>query len=149
MLYDLIKTLHIISATWLFGAGCSTAFHLLWAWRSGDAKIIRRAAGGVVLADWLFTALPGLLQPATGVGLILLAGIDPWASWLVAVYVLYLVALGCWLPVAAIQMRLAHVKGDISVQDRRLMRRWLCLGGPAFSALVVVFYLMVAKPSLW
>jgi uncharacterized membrane protein len=149
MLYDLVKTLHILSSTWLFGAGCSTAFHLLWAWSSGEARIIRRAARGVVLADWLFTLLPGVLQPASGIALILLAGIDPWSSWLVAAYGLYLLALGCWIPVAAIQIRLARGNGEITLAERRMLRRWLCLGVPAFSALVGVFYLMVAKPELW
>lgn len=149
MLYDLVKTLHILTATWLFGAGCSTAFHMLWAWRSGEAGIIRRAAGGVVLADWLFTAIPGVLQPATGIVLIVMAGIDPWSSWLVVAYGLFMLALACWLPVAAIQIRLARGTAPIGRNDHAAFRRWLTLGCPAFGAVIIIFYLMVAKPALW
>ena len=149
MFYDLVKTLHILSATWLFGAGCATAFHMLWAWHSADGGIIRRAAKGVVLADWLFTAIPGILQPATGIILIVTAGIDPWSSWLVAAYGLFVLALACWLPVAAIQIRLARGTAAIGRDDHAAFRHWLALGVPAFSAVVVIFYLMVAKPALW
>jgi uncharacterized membrane protein len=149
MLYDLVKTFHILSATWLFGAGCSTAFHMLWAWRSGEAQIIRRVARGVVLADWLFTAIPGTLQPVSGLAMILLAGIDPWSSWLIVAYGLYLLAFACWVPVALIQIRLANGGDVLTPVEHRLFRCWVSLGIPAFSALVAVFYLMVAKPVLW
>ncbi|HWT96249.1 MAG TPA: DUF2269 domain-containing protein [Terriglobales bacterium] len=149
MLYDLVKTLHILTATWLFGAGCSTAFHMLRAWRSGEAGIIRYAARSTVLADWLFTAIPGILQPVTGIALIVMAGIDPWSSWLVAAYGLFVLALVCWLQVAAIQIRLARGTAAIGADDRAAFRRWLILGCPGFSAVLIIFYLMVAKPALW
>lgn len=32
---------------------------------------------------------------------------------------------------------------------RRMAQQWFWLGVPAFTAMVVVFYLMVAKPPLW
>ena len=149
MLYDLVKTLHILTATWLFGAGCSTAFHMLWAWRSGEANIIRRAARATVLADWMFTAVPGVLQPLTGIPLIVMAGIDPWSPWLIAAYGLFAVAFACWLQVAAIQIRLARGAAAIGADNRRAFRHWLILGCPGFSAVLIIFYLMVAKPVLW
>jgi uncharacterized membrane protein len=31
----------------------------------------------------------------------------------------------------------------------RYYRRWFALGWPAFLGVLVVFYLMVAKPALW
>lgn len=79
----------------------------------------------------------------------MLAGIDPWSSWLIVAYGLYPLAFGCWVPVAVIQIRLANGRGALTPMDRQLFRYWVGLGIPAFSALVTVIYLMVAKPVLW
>ena len=40
----------------------------------------------------------------------------------------------------------ARTNTDLSDQYWRYLRIWVTLGIPAFFALVVVFYLMVAKP---
>ena len=63
------------------------------------------------VADWLFTVPSGIVQPATGIALILLGGFDPFSPWLVLVYLLYLVALACWLPVMTLQYRVARLAG--------------------------------------
>ena len=149
MLYNLVKTLHILSATLLFGAGLSTAFHLLWAWLSGETRFVAHSARTTVLADWLFTLGPGLFQPLSGLLLIDLAGFDPAAPWLLLTYGLYVLALACWLPVVRIQLRLAQSQGEPGATQRLLMRQWMRLGWPAFFALIAIFYLMVAKPPLW
>src|SRR3546814_5312017 len=74
--------------------------------------------------------------------------------WLLATYALYLLAGLCWLPVVVIQIRLRDLVrrraagGAIDdARTRRLFRWWFALGWPAFASLVVIFYLMVAKPS--
>jgi uncharacterized membrane protein len=41
----------------------------------------------------------------------------------------------------------AHGGGALPAQYWRFLRIWVALGVVAFAALVVVFYLMVAKPS--
>jgi uncharacterized membrane protein len=107
-----------------------------------------------VLADWIFTAPAVVLQPITGAWLVVRSGL-PWNDlWLVATYVLYLIAGLCWLPVVAIQIRMkrmlqrAAVVGDFDEQlYGKLFRIWFLLGWPAFGGLVVVFFLMVLKPS--
>src|ERR1700676_397703 len=54
--YVLIKAIHIISSTVLFGTGLGTAFFKWIVDRSGNIPAIRVVSGKVVLADWLFTS---------------------------------------------------------------------------------------------
>jgi uncharacterized membrane protein len=60
----------------------------------------------------------------------------------------------CWLPVVGIQIRLKRIvaacrsSGEpLPAVYHRLFRVWFLLGWPAFTALIAVFFLMVAKPS--
>ena len=138
----------------LTGTLLGTAFHLWATHRRGDARAIARAARATVLADWLFTATSGLAQPETGVAL--LAGYDLRSSWLVAPYVLYAIAGVCWLKVVQLQLRIARIAATCLKEDAALppayfqaMRAWFVLGWPAFLGLIVVVWLMVAKPVLW
>lgn len=152
--YLLVKTLHILSATVLFGTGLGTAF-FFWSSRAADDAAQLFAARITVRADFLFTLPAVVIQPLTGFWLIALAGFDWSDGWLVASYGLYLLAGLCWLPVVWLQIRIkrmleAKVSGGSfdAERFRRLRRAWFLLGWPAFGGLVVVFFLMVAKPSL-
>ena len=152
--YLLVKTVHILSATVLFGTGLGIAFLFLMGLRSGDSAGAYVAARTTVVADMLFTLTAGIVQPLSGFWLIHLAGYDPFAPWLVWTYALYLLALACWLPVVWLQLRLrdmlaAKVRGEAidEARFRRLFRWWFALGWPAFLGLVTVFWLMVAKPG--
>jgi uncharacterized membrane protein len=151
-----LKWAHVLSSTVLFGTGLGTAFQMWRAHRTRDARVIAAVATNVVLADWLFTLPSGLIQPLTGWGLIAMAGYDPAEPWLLCSYALYLLALACWLPVVALQIRardLARIAAATATPLPpayvRAMRAWFILGWPAFLALVAVFALMVAKPALW
>jgi uncharacterized membrane protein len=60
----------------------------------------------------------------------------------------------CWVPVVFIQIRLkALLKADLtgtgvpSDDCLKLFRWWFLLGWPAFIGLVLVFFLMVLKPT--
>lgn len=149
--------MHIISSTLLFGLGAGTAFHMLATHIRGDVQAIASTARNVVLADWLFTSTSGVVQPLSGIGLAWLAGYPLMSSWLVATYGLYLVAGACWLPVVVLQMRMERLavaaasSGATALPDgyHKAFRTWFLLGWPAFLALVAVFWLMVAKPTLW
>jgi len=154
--YQALKWVHILSSTVLFGTGMGTAFHMWMAHLRGDPRTIATVAANVVLADWLFTLPAGIAQPVTGVAMMFMVGFSPWETWLVVTYGLYLLALGCWLPVVVLQMRArdlaaaaAACGGPLPPAYHRIMRRWFVLGWPAFIALVVVFWLMVTKPALW
>src|ERR1700751_63907 len=97
MAFLFLKTLHILSATLLFGTGLGTAFHMWATHLRGDVRAIAVTTRNVVLADWLFIAASGVVQPVTGAGLVLMARYDPHASWLVMTYALYVLAGACWL----------------------------------------------------
>ena len=153
-LYLLVKTIHVLSSTVLFGTGLGIAFFFLAGQRSGDPAMAWFAARTTCLADMLFTLTAGIVQPLSGFALVWLAGIDPFAPWLVKAYGLYLLALACWLPVVWLQLRMRDMLavrvagGDYDeAMFRRYFRRWFALGWPAFLGLVAVFWLMVAKPG--
>lgn len=153
--YLLLKWMHILSSTILFGTGIGTAFQMVWAMRNGDPLIISKVASGVVIADWIFTVPAGIVQPATGIALILIAGHDPFERWLLLTYALYCLAFVCWAPVAVLQIRIrdmacaAVASGTcLPLAARRAYRIWFALGWPAFFGLTLVFWLMVMKPAL-
>jgi uncharacterized membrane protein len=154
MEYVLVKTLHVIASTILFGTGIGSAFYMLLASLQRDAAIAHFVVRRVVLADWLFTTPAVIVQPLTGLYLVHLAGFPLSSTWLWVSIVLYLVAGGCWLPVLWIQVRMRDLAAEAAARAsplpeayRRYFRIWFALGIPAFLALVVVFYLMVAKPA--
>lgn len=151
--YVTVKWLHVLSSTFLFGTGIGSAFYMLFTSLSGDVRAIAVVSRHVVLADWLFTATSGVVQPLTGFYLIHLAGYPIDSAWIVWTLGLYLLAGACWLPVVWIQYRMrdlaaAAARDGSALPPRywRYLRLWIALGIPAFCALVAVFYLMVAKP---
>lgn len=154
--YLLVKWLHIVSSTVLFGFGAGTAWYLWNSHLTGDAAVIAKVGRMVVKADWIFTGTSGVLQPVSGILLIKLAGYSLAEPWLLAAYALYLLAFACWVPVVWLQIkaqRLAQQAADngtaLGADYRRTMRLWFALGWPAFIGLLAVFWLMVAKPTFW
>lgn len=153
MSFLVLKWLHILSSTFLFGTGIGSAFYMLFTSLSRDVRAIAVVSRHVVLADWLFTATTGVIQPLTGLWMIHLAGY-PWHSaWILWSVALYAVAGACWLPVVWIQLRMRDMAQLAARDDTalpaaywRYLRLWTALGIPAFIALVAVFWLMVAKP---
>jgi hypothetical protein len=61
--YLLIKMLHIVSATVLFGTGLGITFFFLMGMRSGEPAVALFAARTTAIADMIFTLTAGLLQP--------------------------------------------------------------------------------------
>jgi len=154
--YVWLKWLHVLSSTVLFGTGLGTAYQLWSVHRSRKARAILIVARGVVRADWCFILPAGIVQPATGLGLAIVTGTPVNAPWLVASYVLYLVAFACWVPAVVLQMRARDLAEESVVSGAPLryeyhlaMRRWFVLAWPGFGALVLVFLLMTAKPQFW
>jgi uncharacterized membrane protein len=152
--YLVVKWLHIVSSTVLFGTGIGSAFYLLFASLQRDARVVAAVAGLVVWADAAFTATTAVLQPLSGLWLVHRLGLPwstPWVAWSLG---LYAVAIGCWLPVVAIQVRMHRVAraaaaagGPLPPAYGRLLRAWVLLGVPALFAFLAIFWLMVAKPS--
>ena len=154
MEYLIVKWLHVLSSTVLFGTGLGSAFYMFFTNRSGDVKAIAIVCRRVVWADWLFTTPTAILQPLTGFYLMHLAGMPftlTWIGWSLALFVL---AGACWLPVVWIQIRMAgmaeRAAGDGAALPPlfwRYHRLWTALGFPAFIAFIAIFYLMVVKPA--
>jgi uncharacterized membrane protein len=153
--YLLLKWLHILSATVLFGTGVGIAFFKWTADLSKDVRAIRIVTERTVLADWLFTTPAVILQPATGIALALQAGFPLLSGWVWWSLCLYALAGACWLPVVWLQLRMRALARVADQEGSPLptlywayARSWFWLGVPAFVALVVVYGLMVFKPAL-
>lgn len=155
--YLLFKWLHVLSSTVLFGTGIGSAFYLLVSTLSRNLPLVAGVTRWVVRADWLFTATTAVLQPATGLWMLHLTGMElsiPWVRWSLILYVL---AIACWLPVVWLQMRLrdlaaaALAQGDTGLPPAywRYFWAWVGLGVPALLAFLAIFWLMVAKPATW
>lgn len=152
--YLLVKWLHIVSATLIFGTGLGSAFYFYFANRTRDARVIAAVARHVVIADWVFTTPAVIVQPLSGLYLMLRAGFALTSPWLLWTWILFGVAAACWLPVLWLQIRmrdLAHsacASGqELSARYWRYARLWVALGIPAFASMLGVFYLMVVKPG--
>jgi uncharacterized membrane protein len=107
--YLLVKWLHVLSSTVLFGTGIGSAFYCFVASRGGEPRVAAWVTGRVVLADWLFTAPTVLLQPLTGIWLAQRLGLPLGSGWVGGSLLLYAVAVGCWLPVVWIQLRMRDI----------------------------------------
>jgi uncharacterized membrane protein len=150
--YLLVKWVHILSATFLFGTGVGSAFYLLFTSLSRNVAAVATVTRLVVVADWMFTATTAVLQPLTGLYLVHLMGIPlqtPWIAWSLGLYAL---AIACWLPVVWLQMRLRDLAAAAARQGEalppaywRFLRWWIVLGVPALFAFLAIFWLMVTK----
>ena len=152
----LVKTVHVLSSTFLFGTGVGTAYFLFFASRGGDARVVAAVARLVVVADWCFTATTMVVQPVTGLYLARAMGIPLTTPWLYWSIVLFIVAGLCWLPVVWLQMRLRDLAAGAAARGEPLpagyaahLGAWTALGIPALLAFLMVFYLMVARQTPW
>ncbi|MCH7345905.1 DUF2269 domain-containing protein [Pelomonas sp. CA6] len=154
-LYLWLKTMHVISSVLLVGTGFGSAFYLFFANRS-DSLEARAVVGRLVVrADLWFTTPAMLVQPLSGVWMAHLAGWPLATPWIAAAFALYLLAGACWLPVLWLQLRMAAMAqaawrsgAALPQAYARYARWWERLGYPAFAAMLAVFWLMVAKPTL-
>jgi uncharacterized membrane protein len=152
---ELLRFLHVLGATVLFGTGLGIAFFMVMAHRTGDPAKIAHVAGTVVIADTLFTATAVILQPATGTLLAYEIGWPLAEGWIVLSLALYVVTGVFWLPVVFIQIRLRDLAREAVMSDgrlpdayHRLYRIWFAFGFPAFFAVLGIFWLMLARPAI-
>ena len=151
--YLLLKWIHIISATVLFGTGVGSAFFMFMANRRKNVPDIYFAARHVVIADWIFTTPAVVLQLLTGVALTYSGGFGWNTLWIKGALAVYVFAGACWLPVVWMQIKMRDMAKQALENDEplparywRLDQYWLILGCLAFPAVMVIFYLMVFKP---
>lgn len=139
----------------VLGTGAGIAFFMVMAHRTRDATFVARTARIVVLADFVFTATAVIAQPITGYLLMRKAGVSVREGWLIASIVLYGVAGAFWLPVIWMQMRMRDLAEKASSDGKnlpanyhRLFGWWLAFGFPGFGSVMLIVWLMIAKPSL-
>jgi uncharacterized membrane protein len=154
MEYLIVKWLHILSSTLLFGTGLGSAFYMFFASLTRDARVVATVVRYVVIADYAFTTPTIIIQPVTGLYLIHLAGFPLSSTWIAASIALYFLAGAAWLPVVWMQIKMRDMAVVANASNTPLPPRywtflkwWVALGIVAFVALVIVFYLMVAKPA--
>ena len=154
-LFFLVKFGHVIGAAVLLGTGAGIAFFMLLADRTGDARVIAGVARIVVVADYLFTATAVVLQPITGVALAMIDGYPLGEGWIVLALLLYLATGAFWLPVVWMQRRMRDLAqsavragAPLPAQYHLLFRVWFAFGFPAFAAVLCIFWLMIARPTI-
>jgi uncharacterized membrane protein len=152
----ILKLVHVLGASVLFGTGLGIAFFMFTAHRTRDPATIAATARIVVLADALFTASAVIVQPVSGALLASTMGFSIWEPWIVSALILYVVVGLCWLPVVGIQIKLRDLAASAAQAGTalpaaydRLFRIWFILGWPAFTGVIAIFVLMIWKPQLW
>ena len=153
-LYFAVKYLHVLGAIVILGTGMGIAFFMLMAHRSHDPAFIARTAATVVIADMLFTLTAVLLQPVTGGVLMALSATSLAERWLVTSLALYVVAGLLWIPVVFMQIEMRDLAGRAVAEHQPLppryfvlFRRWFVFGIPGFGSVMMILWLMIAKPE--
>jgi uncharacterized membrane protein len=155
MLYLALKYLHIAGAAVLLGTGAGIAFFMLLAHIEGKPVVIASVARIVVIADFIFTATAVIAQPVTGSLLALEAGYSLREGWILWSIVLYVFTGAFWLPVVWMQMRLRDLAVKAAADGtqlpdeyHRIFWHWCAFGVPAFAAVAMIFWMMIAKPNI-
>ena len=152
--YLTIKYLHVLGAIVILGTGTGIAFFMLMAHRSRDPAFIARTAATVVIADMLFTLSAVVLQPFSGALLMAWSATGFDERWLVASLMLYAVAGLFWIPVVFMQIEMRNLARAAVAESQplperyfALFRRWFMFGIPGFGSVMMILWLMIAKPE--
>ena len=156
MEYDIaLRWLHVIGACVLIRTGAGIAFSMLMAHRTRDPSIVAHTARVVVVADTVFTATAVIAQPVTGILLARSIGWPLTEGWIALSLILYVTIGLFWLPVVWIQIQLrelaqaAHdMNGELPKRYDELFRIWFLCGFPAFISVLLIVWLMLARPKL-
>ncbi len=158
--YLVIKWLHIMSATILFGTGLGSVFYKYMADRGNNLAVIAATNKNLVLADWLFTTPTIFIQIITGfimTSSFNITFIDYVFKniWLLISIILFILTAFCWLIVVFLQIKMRNLAmdavknhNDLAIKYYRYNKAWLLLGIPAFISMIAIFYLMITKPML-
>lgn len=155
MEYLILRWVHIVSSTVLFGTGIGLAFFFFAAHRMREIEGIKFATRLVVVGDWAFTTPAGVIQIISGILLINELRLPVSEPWLLMALFLFAFAGVCWVPVVFLQVKMRDLAAnakkteDLPGSYWKLERRWVTLGALAFPSLIAVFWLMVVRPVFW
>jgi uncharacterized membrane protein len=154
--HTLWKLVHLLSASVLFGTGIGIAFFAWFGYRRamaiGEIEGLRAVLRLTVIGDTFFTAPAVVVQLVSG---IVLVNLNQWSllsPWSLAVFGLYAAIGFLWLPVVVIQILMSREAnqapsiGELQPGFHGRYLTWFALGVPAFLMVIVLFYLMIAKP---
>jgi uncharacterized membrane protein len=155
MTYFILKYVHVIGASVLLGTGAGIAFFMLLGHLTAKPVIVAAIARIVVVADFLFTATAVVVQPVTGIALAWHMGWSLWEGWIAVSILLYLVIGAFWLPVVWMQTRMRDLAIEAAATNQPLPPAyhtlfwwWFAFGFPAFTSVLAIFWLMIAKPQV-
>ncbi len=153
--YLLIKWIHILSSVALVGVGFGSAFYMYFVNRTRNVAAIAEVSRLVVRADYWFTTPAVIIQPISGFAMASMVGYQLTQFWLVATYVLFILAGLWWLPVVWLQIQMAKMAKAAAENNSALPQTywrytvlWERLGKLAFPSMLIVYGLMVFKPIL-
>lgn len=150
-LYSILKTVHVLSAIIAFGSNITYALWLTRSARNSEhlAFTLRTVK---IMDDWIANPAYILLFP-TGWWLASLAGWPLTMPWILSALILYavlsIVGLGIYTPTLKKQIALAESVGPASSEYKKISFRLNAIGIALNILVLIVIYLMVAKPTLW
>lgn len=150
MSYELLKLIHILSATAMIGTGLGSAFYLFLTYKRSPVATVKEVLKLVILADSIFTIPSVIIQFITGILLSDLMGLT-YTNWFWVVLSVGFIVLVMWIRAAFIQYKLKKlldVENELTPRFHRLMKLWFYLGIPAFTGALYLYYLMVYKDFL-
>ena len=150
-LYAILKYIHILSAIAAFGANITYALWLTRAERNPESLpfALRTVK---VMDDWIANPAYILLFP-TGWWMASIANWKLTTPWILSALILYavlsIVGLAIYSPTLKKQITLAESVGPASPEYKKISFRSNAVGIFLNILVLVVIYLMVAKPVLW
>jgi uncharacterized membrane protein len=150
-LYAILKYVHILSAVVAFGSNITYALWLTRAEKKPEvlAFTLRTVK---IMDDWIANPAYVLLFP-TGWWMSSLANWKLTTPWILTALILYavisIVGLGIYSPTLKKQITLAESVGPSSPEYKKISFRSNSIGIVLNILVLIVIYLMVAKPALW
>lgn len=154
MTYPILKLVHIMSATILFGGGVFAALLGTIVFGSRKAKLIAEVGSHIVRVESYSTILSALAQIITGLWLASIAGFPVSTGWLGWALILFCIAALCWIIGVWLQHRMidlsrmaVETSSELPAEYQKLFKNWTLLGLPSTAAMIGIFYLMVFKSA--
>lgn len=148
MTYQVIKLIHIISTTIMFGTGLGSAFYLFYTYKFSKFSTLKDVLNIVIIADYIFTIPSVILQLTTGLLLSYFLGLFS-SKWFLIVLILSFIVFGLWIKAVFLQLKMKKTlkcENELNHKFHKQMMEWIFLGILAFFGTMLIFYLMVFKP---
>ncbi len=151
MLYILLKYLHILAAIAALGTNLT---YLLWINRAKNKPevLVFTLHTIKIIDDRIATPAYVLLFPS-GWWLAALAGWSMTTPWILTALLMYgalsVIGLGIYTPTLSKQIAIAENPGTGTLEYKKISSRSNAISGTLIILVMMILYLMVAKPTLW